>query len=214
MKALFGAISSIADWCKLPVNTAPTVVFSQAGQAGKGITAVARLRGDLPDNPGIHWVGYQPGRDYVIIQTDSIGPGDFIPDIRIPFAAARQLTDLVYPEAGIPWDRVSGPQPPTRPSGELRYGALSEFLGVPPTQPGTYTVRRCPKGMQLAIDGGCYPRKLLTAATRANKSKKAKISYREWQTFMQSKGVKRTILQAAHDVEEADKEHTHRHRHR
>ena len=43
--------------------------------------------------------------------------------------------------------------------------------------------RRCPGGMRLAKDGWCYPSKLLPAAARENRSKRAVISWSEGQAI-------------------------------
>ena len=45
------------------------------------------------------------------------------------------------------------------------------------TAPMAYTIRRCGPRKVLAIDGLCYYKRLLPAALRMNRSKKAPVSY-------------------------------------
>ena len=211
IKALFGAFTRWDGWVKLSPNTDPATVWKQAGQAAPDVYGVGRLIQDAPGRPEeVNWIARQSNRDYAIIGTDSIGPGDLVPDVRIPLAAARQLVDLTYPEGAF--EGGSGTGPPSTTSsgtGQIAYGALSQLLGVPPTRPRTVTVRRCGKGMMLGIDGACYPTRLLTVATRMNKSKKAVISYREGQTINKAKTARRRIRRLAAGIEAEAKDETH-----
>ena len=60
--------------------------------------------------------------------------------------------------------------------------------GVPPN---IIQVRRCPKETRLAVDGLCYHKRILPAALRMNKARKAVVSWSEGQ--MIRKGARAAI---------------------
>lgn len=203
---------AIKPWAKMSPNTAPATVWAAAEPEESNLVAVAGLLQSV-NNPAegisgvvLYWVGQQRDGTWFV-------PISYLPDIDIPEVVGNLLIDTNRLYRGSTPDGPSEPPLPGSPQ-ELRYGALGEILGVPPTKPRIVQIRRCGKGMRLGIDGACYPKRLLTAATRMNSPKKAKISYRDWQTFKKSKSVKDSILKAAEDVEHEEKEHSHRHRHR
>lgn len=69
----------------------------------------------------------------------------------------------------------------TRVNGATGGGSMGmDLIGTPPS---TYTVRKCGKGKVLAIDGLCYWKRLLPAALRANKSRKAPVSWSDYQSI-------------------------------
>ena len=91
---------------------------------------------------------------------------------------------------------------PTGPAGPVvgvpGAGPLAACGGTPPMQ----TVRRtCGPGLVLAYDGMCYPKRLLPAALRMNKSTKAKVTKRDWDTVRKAKRVQRIVERMDADIE-------------
>ena len=220
---LAGAIKTVAnvkDWAKLPAKSTPVSVYQMAARAESNLVGVAGLLQGIPGIEGLTWIGKQQDGDWFV---PLVGPLFFgFPDVEMSGANAAWIIDpnRVYPEGIAP----AGPGVPRNipnlnpQAGQVPKGAVGALLGVPGVEPGTVVVRRCGKGLRLAIDGMCYPKKLLTAATRANTPKKAPVSYRDAQQITKGRKAEERIANYAHGkgIEPRPKRrrHTHRHTHR
>ena len=108
------------------------------------------------------------------------------PDVSIPNRAVfRTLTETTM--------QLTPPQTPGGPMMPVPgAGPLAVCGGTPPMQ----TVRRtCGPGLILAYDGMCYPKRLLPAALRMNKSKKAKVTNRDWASLRQGEARAERVVE-------------------
>lgn len=211
LRFLGGAILGrlVKDWGKMPANSNPLQVYEAAERAESDMVGVGRLLQGIPGSQeGVVWMGRQREGNWFV-------PVEYLPDPKITAQLAPLVIDPngIYPEGILGAHDVNAPRGSSGPT--MEYGAIGAVIGVPPTRPQVVQVRRCGKGMQLAIDGGCYPKKMLTAATRANKSKKAVVSYRDGSYIRKGRSARRKIEDLAEDIRHDEVHHraTHRHRH-
>lgn len=80
------------------------------------------------------------------------------------------------------------PLPPTTTGGHTMMGF--DLQGTPPT---TYVARKCGKAKVLAVDGLCYWKKLLPAALRMNKSRRAPVSWSDAQNIRKGEQASKRI---------------------
>lgn len=83
------------------------------------------------------------------------------------------------------------------PGGDTGYAPQSGGLVFGAHAPTTTTRRVCGPGYLLAIDGQCYPRQLLPAALRANKARKAVVSWSDGRTIRKARTVSNRIERLA-----------------
>ena len=178
-------VCSLSTWCtKVGGNEALAGARTAQG-AGVCIAPIqSGLRSKLLEiwdrsEPAPRWA-YNDEGDWRI-------PLKWCPDVPVAVDEASMLCDgtEVPPKT----------KPPTTNGGGGGGGGTAVLpLNLTPVAPEIRQVRHCPRGMVLAIDQMCYWKKLLPAALRLNRSKKAPVSYSDAKSirkgFQASKRIK------------------------
>ena len=186
----------------------PTASYIELRQAsGEGDAAFGLVNPQM--NNGANWA-YDDGQGW-FIETCKDVLGQKV-DKGARDVPARGQVQLQFMAGGA---RPNTPAGPVRPGGPMvpgpEGGPLAACGGVEPMQT---TRRTCGRGMILAYDGLCYPKKILPAALRANKSKRAKVTRRDWDTVRKAKQVQRVVERMDRDIESLYKRPARRRRRR
>ena len=181
-------------WTTLPVTTTPADVFRAAQMETIEITNVAALRvAEIVGETPAFWAGWR-GNQWVIPTCrnvpilgclDSLAVDNMVPlsDIN-PARAANQM--------GLGGTTVDPNNPTQTPTG-------TDFSvpGLVPIAPSIIQVRRCPGRTVLAVNGMCYDKRILPAALRENRSRRAPVSYSDAQAIRRGNTAARRIEQYA-----------------
>jgi len=170
------------DWALAAPGTSRQALIAMAasgGADGDAAPAKARYIAQIAvpaQFQGANWAWSENGTDWRVHRA---GAFDRCTDPAVSVAQLVPGSSFAISGNGA---APGAPAGPGAGGGQTAGGAgLSALLGLAPVSPNTYTIRRCPPRMRLAIDGMCYLAAALPRALWMNKSKKAPVSWQKAQ---------------------------------